>query len=76
MKEIKDAHFTLVRSKKKLPKIKSFRPSQKLDALKRMPSAPLDTGDALMSPIKRQGESGAQNESSSETGDSSPRRQV
>ena len=59
MKEIKDAHFTLVRSKKKLPKIKTFRPSQKLDALKRMPSAPLNNKDDLMSPIRRQGESGA-----------------
>ena len=45
MKEIKDAHFTLVRSKKKLPKLKNFKPSQKLDALKRMPSAPLGEGN-------------------------------
>jgi len=53
MKEIKDAHFTLVRSKKKLPKIKTFKPSQKLDALKRMPSAPLDNGEGLISPVRR-----------------------
>jgi hypothetical protein len=53
MKEIKDAHFTLVRSKKKLPKIKNFKPSQKLDALKRMPSAPLDEGEGLISPFKK-----------------------
>jgi hypothetical protein len=31
MKEIKEAHFTLVRSRKKLPKIKNFKFSQKLD---------------------------------------------
>ncbi len=31
MKEIKDAHFTLVRTKKKLPKIKQFKGSQKLE---------------------------------------------
>ena len=35
LKEIKDAHFTLVRSKKRLPKIKNFKISQKLDQLKR-----------------------------------------
>jgi len=75
MKEIKDAHFTLVRSKKKLPKIKTFKPSQKLDALKRMPSAPLDDGEGLIiSPVRKQGQSGAQNESSSDTGDFSPSR--
>ena len=35
LKEIKDAHFTLVRSKKRLPKIKNFKFSQKLEALKK-----------------------------------------
>jgi len=35
LKEIKDAHFTLVRSRKRLPKIKQFKLSQKLDILKR-----------------------------------------
>jgi hypothetical protein len=54
MKEIKEAHFTLVRSKKKLPKIKTFKPSQKLEALKRMSSAPLEEGeDLLISPSRK-----------------------
>ena len=55
MKEIKEAHFTLVRSKKKLPKLKNFKPSQKLEALKRMPSAPLDEANEGLfnSPVRR-----------------------
>jgi hypothetical protein len=35
LKEIKEAHFTLVRSRKRLPKIKSFKFSEKLEALKK-----------------------------------------
>ena len=41
MKEIKEAHFTLVRAKKVLPKIKQFKVSARLEQLKRMPSAPI-----------------------------------
>jgi hypothetical protein len=35
MKEIRDAHFTLERSRKRLPKIKNFKHSKRLDALRR-----------------------------------------
>ncbi len=35
LKEIKEAHFTLIRSRKRLPKIKSFKFSEKLEALKK-----------------------------------------
>ena len=42
IKEIKDKHFQLVRSKKTLPKLKNFKPSSKLEQLKRFSSAPID----------------------------------
>lgn len=41
LKEIRDQHFTLVRSKKRLPKIKTFKFSEKLEALKKQNSAPI-----------------------------------
>jgi hypothetical protein len=35
MKEIRDAHFTLERSKKRMPKIKNFKHSAKLEAFRK-----------------------------------------
>lgn len=40
IKEIKDKHFQLVRSKKTLPRLRQFKPSARLEQLKKMSSAP------------------------------------
>lgn len=48
MKEIKDKHFQLVRSKKTLPKLKQFKVNPRLEQLKRAPSAPLEHGEIIM----------------------------
>ena len=56
MKEIKEKHFQLVRSKKTLPKLKQFKVNPRLEQLKRAPSAPLEHGEVIMI----QGGAGAQ----------------
>jgi hypothetical protein len=61
LKEIRDAHFTLVRSQKTLPKIKNFKPSAKLQQLKKGAAQSVDA------PVELNQESS----SGGETGDSS-----